>query len=595
MIRRPPRSTLSSSSAASDVYKRQVSTQSTGVAASRIMSDILAVWLPIVGLVVLSGLFSGLTLGLLSLDIKQLEIVIKAGDENEKKYAKRILPTRRHGNWLLCTLLLGNVAVNAMLSILLANMTSGLMGFLLSTALIVIFGEILPQATCSRYGLAIGYYTVPLVWVIMAVCAVIAWPISFVLDKALGEEMGQIYTRNMFKSLVKQHAEEVSADFNAAESSIICQVIEMQEKKVTDILTPLDQVFGMEYNAKLDFEQLAAIMECGHSRIPVYNGSIHDGIIGLLFAKDLVLLNPEDEFKVKDILHYYNHLPLFVEVEDMNCSQLLNLLLEGNSHLGVCRNIVENPNGGDNTYRNIGIVTLEDVIAQLLGKHEPEEAAEVMSATPTSKDGVKEQRQFIDMFRRKKTHNSLSPHEVTMIYQILIAKVPAFEPSKIPKAAVLHLLKGATIEEMSPENHLYEKGIPTNVFTLLLEGHVEIVCGQEGFMVEVGPWTPLGSKALSVPEYRPDFSATPRQGTVNAIKYLQISMETYERYMNMDCAAPSTGSPDGHLQLPDTTSYAGIPAGALRSRNSSRNTSRVNVRTPTAVNIELEAKSDEQH
>jgi metal transporter CNNM len=48
------------------------------------------------------------------------------------------------------------VAVNAALSILLADLTDGLMGFFLSTALIVIFGEIVPQAVCSRYGLQIG-------------------------------------------------------------------------------------------------------------------------------------------------------------------------------------------------------------------------------------------------------------------------------------------------------------------------------------------------------------------------------------------------------------------------------------------------------
>lgn len=539
----------------------------------------------------MSGLFSGLTLGLLSLDIKQLEIVIASGTEDEQKYALRILPTRRQGNWLLCTLLLGNVAVNAMLSILLADMTSGLMGFLLSTALIVIFGEILPQATCSRYGLAIGYYTVPIVWAIMAVLAPIAWPISFVLDKALGEEMGQIYTRNMFKSLIKQHAEEKSADFDDAESAIICKVIEMQEKAVVDIITPLEQVIGIEYNAKLDFEQLAAIMECGHSRIPVFNKSIQDGIVGLLFVKDLVLLNPDDEFKVKDILHYYNHMPLFVEADGMNCSQLLDMFLAGNSHLGVCRDIVEDPNGGDNTYRNIGIVTLEDVIAQLLGKHEPEEAAHGMTGTPshTTQAGKKEQRQFIDMFRRKKTNNSLSPNEITMIYQILIAKVPAFEPSKITKAQVLRLLKEAHIEEMSPEHMLYDKGVPSNKFTLLLEGHVEIVCGQEGFMVEVGPWTPIGSKALTVPEYRPDFTATPRQGTVTSIKYLQISMDTYEKFMHMQLApAPGEGSPAGVMHAPDTTSYSGPPPGKLRSRNNSK----MNNSATTGVAVELVDKAD---
>ena len=57
-------------------------------------------------LVMFSAMFSGLTLGLLSLDIEGLELIIAAGEEQEKKYAQKILPLRKRGNLLLCTLLL---------------------------------------------------------------------------------------------------------------------------------------------------------------------------------------------------------------------------------------------------------------------------------------------------------------------------------------------------------------------------------------------------------------------------------------------------------------------------------------------------------
>ena len=115
----------------------------------------------IVVLILLSGLFSGLTLGLMSLDKIGLETVIGAGEvdqatKDEKRqaeYAKKIAPIRSNGNFLLTTLLLGNVAVNALLSILLADLTSGTVGFVVSTAVIVIFGEIVPQALCSRHAL----------------------------------------------------------------------------------------------------------------------------------------------------------------------------------------------------------------------------------------------------------------------------------------------------------------------------------------------------------------------------------------------------------------------------------------------------------
>lgn len=514
------------------------------------MSEVLTVWAPIIILVAMSGLFSGLTLGLLSLDIKQLENVIRGGDESEQKWATRILPTRRFGNWLLCTLLLGNVAVNAMLSIILADMTSGLMGFLLSTALIVIFGEILPQACCSRYGLAIGYYTVPIVWVIMAVLAPMAWPISWVLDQALGAEMGQIYTRSMFKHLIMQHAEETQADFDVDETAIMCSVLELKDKMVADIMTPLEKVFAIEYNTKLDFEQLEKLMECCHSRIPVFHKELTKDIVGLLYVKDLVLLNPEDGLSVSDILLYSNHLPLHVEISEMNCTQLLQRILEGSCHMAVCREVVEDPDGGDNLYQNIGIVTLEDLIAQLLGKHEPEEVPALKGVTPTStraassaEDKAKTQlKNYIEMFRRKRVRNSLQQNEVALAVQILLNKVPEFV--EVPRCALKELIGQVAVCQMEPGEQLYQSGEPTSAFTLLLEGHVEINCGKENFLSEIGPWTPIGIGALSEVQesYVPDFSARPRQGGPG-IKYIQISSEQYQQLVHKPPGNDTTTNP----------------------------------------------------
>ena len=95
-------------------------------------------------LVGLSGMFSGLTLGLLSLSIEGLNIVIHGGSDEERRWAEKILPIRKRGNLLLCTLLLGNTLVNAVIAVFLSDLTSGLVGTLVTTALILVFGEILP-------------------------------------------------------------------------------------------------------------------------------------------------------------------------------------------------------------------------------------------------------------------------------------------------------------------------------------------------------------------------------------------------------------------------------------------------------------------
>ena len=158
-------------------------------------------FLAMIALLVCSGLFSGLTLGMMSLDVSNLELVIAGGDPVQKRQAERILPIRRRGNLLLCTLLLGNVLVNSLLSILTASVSGGILGLLISTCAILIFGEIIPQSVCSRYSLAAGSRAIDIVRLVIIMIGCIAWPVSKVLDKVLGNELGTIYTRTELKEL----------------------------------------------------------------------------------------------------------------------------------------------------------------------------------------------------------------------------------------------------------------------------------------------------------------------------------------------------------------------------------------------------------
>jgi len=86
----------------------------------------------------------------MSLDRTDLKIYENTGTEEEKRYAKAITPVRNHGNYLLCTLLLGNVLVNSTLTILMDDLTSGAVAIVLSTLGIVILGEIIPQVWISN-------------------------------------------------------------------------------------------------------------------------------------------------------------------------------------------------------------------------------------------------------------------------------------------------------------------------------------------------------------------------------------------------------------------------------------------------------------
>ena len=139
----------------------------------------------------------------MALDRTEMKIVAATGTEQERRYAKSIQPLRDRGNYLLCSLLLGNVMVNSTLTILLDDMSSGLIAVIGSTLSIVLFGEIIPQALCSRHGLAVGARTVWLTKFFMLLTFPLSYPISVVLDKILGEEIGSVYNRDRLKELIR--------------------------------------------------------------------------------------------------------------------------------------------------------------------------------------------------------------------------------------------------------------------------------------------------------------------------------------------------------------------------------------------------------
>lgn len=173
-----------------------------------VFDNILPIWMMVIlvlFLFALSGLFSGLNLGLMSLSINDLHLFIAAGSPSEKKYASIIAPVRNHGNFLLATLLLGNVLANSTLAILVEDITgSGVVAIVGSTLGIVILGEIIPQSVTSRYALVVGAKTMWITKFFMVVTFVLSFPIGKILDKLLGKELGVVYSREKLEILVKQ-------------------------------------------------------------------------------------------------------------------------------------------------------------------------------------------------------------------------------------------------------------------------------------------------------------------------------------------------------------------------------------------------------
>jgi len=232
-------------------------------------------------LILCSGLFSGLTLGLLGLDMTGLEVVIGGSDPIAARNARVIAPVRKKGNQLLCTLLLGNVAVNTVLSILMADIAGGLTGGLVSTAVIVVFGEIIPQASCSRYALQIGAASIPLVNTIMFLFFPLSYPMAMLLDKVLGDEIGNIHSKSEMKRLLELHVENGAFDDETGKT--MAGALTFKDLEVRTVMTPLEDVYMISIEEVLSFETVAEIFKSGFSRIPVYEID-EENICGLLLV-----------------------------------------------------------------------------------------------------------------------------------------------------------------------------------------------------------------------------------------------------------------------------------------------------------------------
>ncbi|CAL5183286.1 unnamed protein product [Lathyrus oleraceus] len=286
----------------------------------------------IVLLVVFAGLMSGLTLGLMSLSLVDLEVLAKSGTPQDRKHADKILPVVKNQHLLLCTLLICNAAAMEALPIFLDSLVVAWGAILISVTLILLFGEIIPQSVCSRYGLTIGATVAPIVRVLVWICFPVAYPISKLLDFLLGHRHEALFRRAELKTLVNLHGNEAGkgGELTHDETTIIAGALELSEKTAGDAMSPINEIFSIDINSKLDRDLMNVILEKGHSRVPVYYEE-PTNIIGLILIKNLLTIDPEEEVPVKSVT--IRKIPRVPEM--MPLYDILNEFQKGHSHMAV--------------------------------------------------------------------------------------------------------------------------------------------------------------------------------------------------------------------------------------------------------------------
>ena len=167
-------------------------------------------WVGILFCVSQSAMFSGLNLAFFSISKLRLEIESKKNNKN----ALKIAALRKNSNFLLTTILWGNVGINVLLTLLSNSVMAGVMAFLFSTFVITFFGEIIPQAYFSRHAMRAAALLSPVIRFYQILLYPVARPTSFILDKWLGAELMNYFQEKDLRELLKIHVD--SPDTNIA-------------------------------------------------------------------------------------------------------------------------------------------------------------------------------------------------------------------------------------------------------------------------------------------------------------------------------------------------------------------------------------------
>ncbi|TIB59012.1 hypothetical protein E3P78_03717 [Wallemia ichthyophaga] len=325
-----------------------------------------------ISLVLSGGLFAGLTLGILSLDDLNLKVLETSGEsQTERDHAKRLINLLSLGrHWILSVLLLSNSVVNEALPIFLDSILGGgYSAIFISTASIFMFGEIIPQSICARHGLAIGSFFSPLVLILCYLTSPITYPLSKLLDFILGSQHDTTYKKAELKSFLNLHRYGVEP-LQDDEINIMEACLSLNEKKVMDIMTPIEDVYKLSSDQVVDGVVIDKILHHGYSRIPIHTPNNPTRFIGMLLVKKLIKYDPEDKWLVSDFA-----LSVLPEaLPNISCFQALDYFQTGRAHLLV---ITEHP--GDLQGRGVlGVATLEDVLEEILGEEIIDESDRIM-------------------------------------------------------------------------------------------------------------------------------------------------------------------------------------------------------------------------
>ncbi len=348
------------------------------------MDEIDALQVLVVALCVVGSMFfSGSETAITSLDIRRARRVVEDGGRRGRLMAFWVNQPVR----VLSTILVGNNITNTLMSALITaiairHLQGGPYGdyavagaVIFTTILLLIFGEITPKAIGRAYNEQVSLPALGVLSVLSQLMAPALWLLTritnFVLKRFTGGgnlSLSSPVTSDEIGYLVKVGRSQGS--INADQAALLRRIVSFEDKIVRDIMVPVDQVTAVDLEWEVRQVREVAIRS-GHSRLPVYQSNI-DSVRGILHIKQLVGL--ADDESIERILRP----PVFVS-ESQRLHDVLRRFKEQRVHLGI---VVDD--AGD----TVGVITLEDVLEQIVGQIFDESDRAPLRSSPEQQDGV---------------------------------------------------------------------------------------------------------------------------------------------------------------------------------------------------------------
>lgn len=211
----------------------------------------LYIWLGIGFCLTQSAMFSGLNLAFFGVSRLQLEVEA----ENNPR-AARVLKMRMDSNYVLTTILWGNVSINVLLALLSNSVMAGIGAFLFSTVAITFLGEIFPQAYFSRNALRMASLLAPVLRFYQFLLYPVAKPSAMMLDAWLGRETAEFFREKVIKDILMKHVEHDDSDVGDVEGIGALNFLEIDDLSAIEEGTQVDPQSVLRLPTDIDLPRL---------------------------------------------------------------------------------------------------------------------------------------------------------------------------------------------------------------------------------------------------------------------------------------------------------------------------------------------------